>query len=144
MLHITNCGGSESNSLSTFSRLPSDLRRYWEYIDKVKKRYGSVMQLVLNERLHWTNLEARGAPFEFADDYKVLHNDWPYGLERGIEDEPSSDEPTTQMKSRMEDFVQEKFVPQVPRERVAWFRNWKSIKSVHAIEVGVLREADES
>jgi len=48
------------------------------------------------------------------------------------------------LKSRIENFVQEKFVPQVPRERVAWFRNWKSIESVHAIEVGVLREADES
>jgi len=55
-----------------------------EHIDKIKKRYGAVMQFVLNERLHWTNLESRGAPFEFADDYKILHNDWPYGLERGI------------------------------------------------------------
>lgn len=136
---------AETNRLDVFQRVPSDLRRYLEYMDKLKREYGSIMRFVLNERLHWTDLEPRGAPFAYEEDYKILQNDWPYGLDENIvhlviwvkfaiEDDPITDDLTPNMRERIDKFVDEKFRSKMPGDRVVWFRNWKSIKSVHAVE----------
>ena len=54
------------NRLDLFERLPSDLRRYREYCQKLVKEYGTVMAFVMQERLKWQDLERKGEPFAYA------------------------------------------------------------------------------
>ncbi|KAF3891482.1 N-acetylglucosamine-induced protein [Trichophyton interdigitale] len=136
-----------SNRIDLFRRVPSDLRRYLEYTSYVKSKYGSVMNFVVRERLRWeNNMAPRGSrPFENPDDHKILYNDWPYGVEEGIvhlvvwtkftfEDDPVADDLTPRARKEIDDFVDSTFRSRVPAEKVIWFRNWKSLKSVHAVE----------
>lgn len=56
-----------TNDIGKFQRLPSDLRRYLEYMFHLKQKYGSIMDFVISERLHWDQeggLKPRGEPFE--------------------------------------------------------------------------------
>ncbi|EFQ99763.1 hypothetical protein MGYG_02776 [Nannizzia gypsea CBS 118893] len=145
-----------SNRIDLFRRVPSDLRRYLEYTSYVKSKYGSVMNFVVRERLGWeNNMAPRGLrPFEnpgyikyhlAGSDHKILYNDWPYGVEEGIihlvvwtkftfEDDPATDDLTPRARKEIDDFVDLTFRSRVPAEKVIWFRNWKSLKSVHAVE----------
>ncbi|KAK2861111.1 hypothetical protein FQN49_004534 [Arthroderma sp. PD_2] len=136
-----------SNRIDLFQRLPSDLRRYLEYTSQIVSKYGSVMNFVVRERLHWEDaMTPRGLrPFENPEDHKILYNDWPYGVEKGIihlvvwtkftfEDDPIADDLTPRARKEIDDFVGSVFRTRVPAERVIWFRNWKSLKSVHAVE----------
>ncbi|KKA21028.1 hypothetical protein T310_4934 [Rasamsonia emersonii CBS 393.64] len=80
-----------------------------------------------------------------TDDLKILYNDWPYGVEKGIvhlvvwtkfelDEDPATGDLTDEMRKQINDFVQKTFCSRVPPEQVVWFKNWKSLKSVHAIE----------
>lgn len=40
--------------------MPSDLRRYREYAEKIAREFGSVREFVMRERLGWGGLEGRG------------------------------------------------------------------------------------
>ncbi|KAI9707961.1 MAG: hypothetical protein M1820_004380 [Bogoriella megaspora] len=135
----------KTNHIELFQRLPSDLRRYKEYTSKIKREYGSVMNFVLKERLRWTDLTPSGPPFTNPDDYKILYNDWPYGVDPKIihlviwtkfdlEDDPETDDLTPKARQEIDEFVRETFCSRVPSERVIWFKNWRSLKSVHAVE----------
>lgn len=75
-----------TDRLGDFRRWPSDLRRYREYIWWLNREYGSVMRFMLQERLHWAEpIESRGSRlFECKDDFRILMNDWPYGLDERI------------------------------------------------------------
>lgn len=75
-----------TNRLGDFRRWPSDLRRYREYIWWLNRDYGSVMRFMLQKRLRWAEpVVLRGSrPFECEDDFKILKNDWPYGLDKTI------------------------------------------------------------
>jgi Protein of unknown function (DUF3605) len=59
--------GLESNDIGRFQRFPSDLRKYLESMFHIKQKYGSVMEFVLTQRLHWDqeSLKPRGAAFEY-------------------------------------------------------------------------------
>lgn len=46
-----------TNRLDRFTRLPSDLRRYREYIYKLKQDYGEVVNFIIEKRLQWTERE---------------------------------------------------------------------------------------
>lgn len=79
------CDIVSTNTLERFQRVPSQLRRYKAFSYKLAKKYGTIADFVLTERLKWTEpVVARGAPFQYADDYKILYNDWPYGLDSRI------------------------------------------------------------
>lgn len=55
------------NRIDRFQRVPSELRRYLEYMAQIKAEYGSVMRFVVTERLRWgEDLQPRGGPFEYA------------------------------------------------------------------------------
>ncbi|GAM36931.1 hypothetical protein TCE0_022f06415 [Talaromyces pinophilus] len=137
-----------TNDIGKFQRLPSDLRRYLEYMFYLKQKYGSIMDFVVSERLHWDQeggLKPRGEPFEYDDDLKILFNDWPYGLEKGIvhlviwtkfelEDDPATGLLTESMWKKIDDYVERVFRSRMPADQVVWFKNWKSLKSIHAIE----------
>ncbi|EED20468.1 conserved hypothetical protein [Talaromyces stipitatus ATCC 10500] len=136
-----------TNDIGKFQRLPSDLRRYLEYMFHLKQKYGSIMEFVLAERLHWdqTDLKPTGEPFKYDDDLKILYNDWPYGLEKGIvhlviwtkfelEEDPGTGLLTESMWKKIDDYVDRVFRSRMPADQIVWFKNWKSLKSIHAIE----------
>ncbi|KAL9079413.1 MAG: hypothetical protein Q9157_001712 [Trypethelium eluteriae] len=135
----------ETNHLELFERVPTDMRRYKEYTWKLKREYGSVMNFILQERLKWNDMACTGEPFTNSDDYKILYNDWPYGLEQKIvhlvvwtkfdlEDDPATDDLTPKARREIDEFVERTFRSRVPRNQVIWFKNWRSLKSVHAVE----------
>lgn len=72
--------------LGDFRRWPSDLRRYREYIWWLNREYGSVMRFMLQERLHWPEPVVPRGSKSFGDkqDFRILMNDWPYGLDDWI------------------------------------------------------------
>lgn len=53
-----------ANRLDQFVRVPSDLRRYRQYTEKLVREYGSVMRFVLDQRLGWTDSRAGEGRFE--------------------------------------------------------------------------------
>lgn len=53
------------NRLELFHRVPSDLRRYIEYMYNLKRQWGSVMEFVVKERVQWDGqLQPKGKPFD--------------------------------------------------------------------------------
>ncbi|KAJ5337662.1 hypothetical protein N7452_004390 [Penicillium brevicompactum] len=138
-----------TNRLDLFQRVPSELRKYLEFTAKIKAEYSSVMRFVVKERLRWgdgnqSDLQPRGHPFEFDEDIRILYNDWPYGVDKDIihlvvwtkfalEDDPVTDDVTANTRAAIDSYVQRTFW-RVPDGQMIWFRNWKSLKSVHAIE----------
>jgi hypothetical protein len=128
------------NRLEDFKRVPSDVAAYIDWSAETKKRYGSIMNFVMRERLNWTwrppreeeRLEdttvmeryiERVSKIPFADpsDYKILLNDWPYGWEPGlrhivvwlkprIPTDPKTGDLTPESRALIEGFVQKTFV----------------------------------
>jgi hypothetical protein len=143
-----------ANQLQLFQRTPLALRRYLEYVWGLKEKYGSAVNFVLQERLHWKaeELAARaekdaGRVPDFSDpsDFKVLCNDWPYGLDERIvhlvvwtkfplPDDPTTDDLTDDARAAIEAFVQQTFRAVLPADSVIWFKNWRSLKSVLLVE----------
>ncbi|USP76300.1 hypothetical protein yc1106_03574 [Curvularia clavata] len=133
----------KSNRVDKFHRVPSQLRRYRHFTYRLVKDYGSIMNFIVNERLKWDKMEPRGEPFQFDEDIKILYNDWPYGIDPDIvhlvvwtkfelEDDPETGLSTEASTKQIEDYVQKTFAPKV--KELVWFKNWKSLKSVHAVE----------
>lgn len=87
-------------------------------------------------------------PFEDPSDYRVLLNDWPYGLtpdithvvvwsRTPIDTDPQTGDVTTDSRQKIEAFVQRFFVDSLGRggeNRVLWFKNWVALQSVRALE----------
>lgn len=59
-----------ANRLDQFVRVPSDLRRYRQYTDKLVREHGSVMRFVLDCRLGWT--DSRAGEGRFGDEGELL------------------------------------------------------------------------
>jgi hypothetical protein len=79
------------------------------------------------------------------DDYKILYNDWPYGVDVniihlvvwvkfGLEEDPTTGEITDATRKQIDRFVGKTFMARMPAANVLWFKNWKSLKSVHSLE----------
>ncbi|KAM7209113.1 Protein of unknown function (DUF3605) domain containing protein [Naviculisporaceae sp. PSN 640] len=230
----------QENKLDEFKRVPSQLRRYLEYVWLLKQSpvYGGVQNFVLRERLGWDlpgqgqghsspeeddsrgmgkgegdlerrgnglvvngkgsslsgsaqsqpqpskpstakpeNEEAEEDPAQSGQDkadeqdnkdlfanpqaFKILQNDWPYGLDERIvhlvvwtkfplEDDPLTGDLKPTVRKQIDDFVKRTFTsseslpmsnphpnpnPNAPaEENVIWFKNWTSIKSIHSVE----------
>jgi hypothetical protein len=93
-------------------------------------------------------------PIPFADpsDYKILRNDWPYGLAPGIAHlcvwlrtpvpvHEHGGDLTDESRALIEEFVQRTFVERLAREgytnpknHVLWFKNWTALQSVRSLE----------
>lgn len=65
-----------------------------------------------------------------AEDIKILYNDWPYGVEKGIihlvvwtkfelEDDPETDDLTPQARREIDEYVRKTFCSRVPPEKVS-------------------------
>lgn len=136
----------KQNRIGQFQRSPSELRRYREFIFNIVRDYGSVIKFILQERLHWDSIIPAGAPFEESSDIKILYNDWPYGVDPRIvhlvvwtkfdlEDDPTTDDLTPEARKSIEEYVDRTFRARVKNpSQVVWFKNWRSLKSVHAVE----------
>lgn len=115
---------------------------------KLKQQWGSVLSFVQHSRLHWDSISPSSAPlFTNPTDYKILYNDWPYGIDPNIthlvvwtkfllENDPDTGLLSPDYHELLESFVQKNFCGEcgIARENVIWFQNWKSLKSVHALE----------
>ncbi|KFA70417.1 hypothetical protein S40285_00626 [Stachybotrys chlorohalonatus IBT 40285] len=135
-----------SNQLERFQRWPSELRRYKAYTHGLARRYGSVASFVLTHRLGWDwPLEPKGAPFQHPEDYRILHNDWPYGIDSRIvhlvvwtkfalKEDPSTGDLTDHARAEIDAFVTTTFRRRAPQTQLLWFKNWSALKSVHAVE----------
>ncbi|KAL9008484.1 MAG: hypothetical protein Q9173_006390, partial [Seirophora scorigena] len=86
-----------ANDLSSLLRRPSSLRRYLAWTAATKAQYSTTAAYICQVRLGWTPLSspspddsgpvfetANPVPFADARDYRILRNDWPYGVEEGI------------------------------------------------------------
>lgn len=72
-----------------------------------------------------------------------MYNDWPYGIDERIvhlvvwtkfsmPEEPGTDRLMPEMQQKIETFVARAF--RSCCSEVIWFRNWTSLKSIHAVE----------
>ncbi|KAI6945488.1 hypothetical protein KC341_g95 [Hortaea werneckii] len=102
------------------------------------------MAFVMQERLRWQDPKPRGGPFEYLEDYKTLHNDWPHGVDPRIvhlvvwtkfdlPSDPVTDDLKPQTRHLINTFVEDLFVSKCGSENVIWFKNWGSLKSIHAL-----------
>lgn len=119
-----------ANRLEAFKRLPSALRRYMAFTSRLRKRHGSVASFILGRRLGWSAPVApRGRPFEFEDDYRILHNDAPYGIDPRIVhlvvwtkfdlvEDPATGDLADGARREIDDFVTTTFRANVPNEHV--------------------------
>ena len=94
-------------------------------------------------------------PFADPADYKILRNDWPYGLDAGISHlvvwlrtripvQSEEGHLTDESRAMIDDFVEETFVRRLaedpkkrfpnPQSQVLWFKNWVGLQSVRALE----------
>lgn len=115
---------------------------------QLRKQYGSVLTFVQRERLCWPSVTpSSSVPFSNPADYKILYNDWPYGIDKDIthlvvwtkfeiEDDATTGFLTARSRKMLDDFVVRTFCGEADmrRQDVTWFKNWKSLKSVHALE----------
>ncbi|MCJ1457826.1 hypothetical protein MMC28_008195 [Mycoblastus sanguinarius] len=135
----------KTNRIDLFRRAPADHRRYLAFSHQLKKEYGSVMDFVAQKRLKWTEMKPRAAPFEDPDDITILYNDWPYGIDEKIihlvvwtkfelEDDKEKDDLTPRMRREIDEYVDKTFRSRIPPENIIWFKNWSSLKSIHAME----------
>jgi hypothetical protein len=136
-----------TNRIDQFQRPPLQLRRYLKFMHDITKRHGSIMTFVQKYRLQWsTVVPSQMRPFTNPKDYKILYNDWPYGLDKDIvhlvvwtkfelEDDPMTGDLTPQARREIEEFVLQTFcgADGSAREQLVWFKNWKSLKSIHAL-----------
>lgn len=112
-----------TNRLQDFQRWPTDLRRYREFVWQLDHAWGSVMEYMLSERLHWTMpIKPRSSrPFEHGDDFKILFNDWPYGIDTRIvhlviwTKFELGDDP----EAEIERFVERTFLTRVAKDKVS-------------------------
>lgn len=114
-----------SGRLQEFRRWPSDLRRYREFVWRVKRDKGSVLEYMLTERLHWTQpvVPRSRTPFQCEDDFKILFNDWPYGIDSRIVHlvvwTKFDLEDTAETEAEIEQFIGRVFLPEVAKDKVS-------------------------
>ncbi len=142
-----------TNNLSVLKRKPSDLRKYMKWTAETRAEYGSMTNYLMMHRLPrtWGSLPfvpASTTPFDDPSDYRVLANDWPYGLTPDITHvvvwsrtiiptDPETGDMTAESRSVVAAFVKRFFVDRLGADgagRVLWFKNWVALQSVRLLE----------
>lgn len=137
-------------------RTPQDLRNYILWYSGVEKQYGSITEFVRQERLKWEYpIVARDAAlFNHPDDFKIIRNDWPYGLSDGITHlviwskvripiDPDTSLPRTETTATIGGFLRRIFDRRFGADfynNVLWFKQkaeWQSVKGLDHIHVMV-------
>ena len=79
------------------------------------------------------------------DDIKILLNDWPYGIDTRIvhlvvwvkfqlEEDAITGDLTDSARQQIDSYVNQTFGDHVGTANCIWFKNWASLKSIHAVE----------
>ncbi|EEQ87499.1 hypothetical protein RJZ56_007026 [Blastomyces dermatitidis] len=148
-----------SNNLEAFRRKPSELKRYIAWTTNIKARYGTITNYILQERLKWqldgsvplASQCRNPVPFADPSDYRILRNDWPYGvspelthiviwLKNSIPVREDNGDLTDESRTLINDFVNRTFVARLEKlfpdadDRVLWFKNWTALQSVRSLE----------
>ncbi|PCD30875.1 hypothetical protein BFJ63_vAg3965 [Fusarium oxysporum f. sp. narcissi] len=142
-----------TNNLSVLKRKPSDLRRYMAWTAETKAEYGSMTNYLLVNRLpqEWGNppfTPRSTVPFEDPSDYRILINDWPYGLEPDIRHivvwlrttiptDSETGDMTPESRALVQSFIEKTFIDALGpngKSKVLWFKNWVALQSVRALE----------
>ncbi|KLJ11541.1 hypothetical protein EMPG_13267 [Blastomyces silverae] len=148
-----------SNKLEQFRRKPSELQRYIDWTTNIKARYGTITNYILQERLKWqldgsiplASQCRNPVPFADPNDYRILRNDWPYGvalelthlviwLKTRIPAREDNGDLTDESRTLVNDFVNRTFVARLEKlfpdadDRVLWFKNWTALQSVRSLE----------
>ena len=104
---------------------------------------------ILQHKLPWGSppfTYLSSIPFHEPSDYKILVNDWPYGItldtthivvwsKTPIETDAENGDVTSESRRIIQEFVDRTFVKRLgDKERVMWFKNWVSLQSVRALE----------
>lgn len=124
-----------------------------DWTAKTKAEYGSMTNYLLQNRLPkaWGDIPftpVSKTPFAESSDYRVLKNDWPYGLTPDvthivvwsrtlIPTDPNTGDVTPESRQLICDFVKKYFVDKLGpggEARVMWFKNWVSLQSVRSLE----------
>ncbi|KAL8668575.1 MAG: hypothetical protein Q9168_006803 [Polycauliona sp. 1 TL-2023] len=151
-----------NNDLESLRRWPSDLKRYLKWSKQTKEAYGTITNYICQERLQWQPLPTSDPgegpvfhvenPVPFVDprDYKILYNDWPYGMTPDIthivvwlktrfDVEPTVGDLLPESRQLIESFVRQTFNDRLDQQdgagdRVMWFRNWTGLQSVRGMD----------
>jgi hypothetical protein len=142
-----------TNNLSILKRKPSDLRRYMKWTAETNVDYGSMTNYLLVHRLPkaWGSIPftpASSIPFEDPSDFRVLLNDWPYGLAPDITHivvwtrtliptDPQTGDVTPESRRLINNFVKTYFVDTLGpggKDKIMWFKNWVALQSVRSLE----------
>ncbi|KAI9774984.1 MAG: hypothetical protein M1840_000200 [Geoglossum simile] len=151
-----------AGDMSTLGRSPLDMRNYLTWFLQTKNRYGTVADYVRQQKLQWQPpiLPASKTPFANPDDYKILRNDWPYGMtpdiihmvvwsKTPIDVVPGEGNPTPESRRLIEAFVEKTFTQEIGPDgenKVMWFKQraqWQSVGALEHIHV-IVRGVDES
>jgi hypothetical protein len=105
---------------------------------------------MLEHRLPWGPPPFKynsSTPFHDTSDYKILLNDWPYGLtpdtthivvwsKTPIATDDVTGDVTEESRKIIQKFVSRTFVERLSGDsyRVMWFKNWVRLQSVRALE----------
>lgn len=120
---------------------------------QVEAQYGSMTQYILANRLPraWSQplfTPASPKPFDNDTDFKVLRNDWPYGLGLGImhmvvwsrtliPTDPATGDLAPESRALVQGFVKRYIVDVFGpggEGLVLWFKNWVALQSVRSLE----------
>ena len=116
---------------------------------ETKAQYGSMTNYILQHKLPWGSppfTYNSAIPFDDPSDFKILVNDWPYGLtpdithvvvwsKTPIRTDPATGDVTNESKRIIQAFVEKTFVKRLNGEdRLVWFKNWVQLQSVRALE----------
>jgi hypothetical protein len=120
---------------------------------ETKAEYGSMTNYLMKNRLPkaWGSLPLTPVstiPFNNPSDYRVLMNDWPYGLTPDITHivvwsrtliptDVVSGDMTPESRATVGSFIQRFFVDRLGEggeQRVLWFKNWVALQSVRLLE----------
>ncbi|KAA8643872.1 uncharacterized protein ATNIH1004_010647 [Aspergillus tanneri] len=136
---------------------------------EIRAKFGSATNFIVQNRLQWkpeSNESSTFFPYRnstpFADqsDYRILRNDWPYGMTPGMVhlviwsktpigvDEDG--DPTPESRQLITEFITRTFAAQMRQKKhsgdnIQWFKNrakWQSVRALEHIHV-VLRDVDE-
>jgi hypothetical protein len=142
------------------TRLPSQLAKYQTWANEIKEEYGSIVNFLLQKRLYWQPLPSddptatpkfatkNPTPFAERSDYRILVNDWPYGLEPGIKHICvwlKTPLPVDDIKGALTEegfimvnnFMKETFEKGLGldgMDKVIWFKNYTATQSIRAVD----------
>jgi hypothetical protein len=124
-----------------------------QWSSDIKAEYGSVTRFILANQLpqSWGQppfAPASITPFADPSDYRVLLNDWPYGLTPDVTHivvwsrtvipvDAETGAMTSESEALVEDFVKRYFIDTLGpggEDRVVCFKNWVALQSVRALE----------